>query len=90
MAEDTINQEQSLPTSHPSHERRSYDRELAELKFRVAAIELSVASILEIVSAARGAFKVLEIVGRLAKPLIYIGTVASALTYYLKTGRTLP
>jgi hypothetical protein len=42
--------------------------------------------IFQIVTAARGAFKVLDAAGKLAKPLIYVGGFAAAVWALLSTG----
>jgi hypothetical protein len=45
-------------------------------------VEANTAGVVEAFQAAAGAFKVLETIGKLAKPLLWIGTIATAVATF--------
>lgn len=77
------------PTT-PTPSRRASDHDIQLLTDRVAQLEgkvdallLPVESIKTILEAATGAFRVLEFLGKLAKPVLWLTGVVGSLSYYI-------
>lgn len=53
------------------------DQRLADLEGSVKRVETNTSSVVEAFSAAQGAFKVLEWLGKIAKPILWLGGVGT-------------
>lgn len=74
----------------PFVDRRTHNQAVHELQAKVDALEKKVDALLapveqikSILEAAAGAFRVLEFLGKLAKPVLWLGTVVGSLSYYI-------
>ncbi len=92
--------ERQISYSGPDRRSNTVDRKLTELEVKVQGVEKTVfevrvrqdvnnaqtAEIHEIVTTAKGFFKTLQAAGRVAKPLLWIGALCSAIAVGFKTG----
>jgi len=54
---------------------------LAENTATTKRIEENTSDLIEVLAAAKGAFKTLEVLGKIARPIVWIGTVGSFVMY---------
>lgn len=59
--------------------REIYDR-LLKVEEKVERIEKNTQSVVEAFNAAAGAFRVLEFLGKLAKPILWVGGIVTAIS----------
>ena len=70
-------------SDHDVTHREIYDR-LVAVEGKVDALTASTKDVTEAFNAAQGAFKVLETLSKLAKPLLWIGSLIAAIAVFVQ------